>query len=73
MTETYQIVGSSSADTAYRRAMLELSPIVENAVALVSGRGQVTATAGLHCSSRSSSSSSSSPCRATSLESNLKD
>ena len=69
MTNQYK----GSDPKAYQDAIAALSPIVENAVYLLSGVGPSRSTAGFHCASRSASSASSSPCRATSLESQVKD
>ena len=73
MTQKYGAIRARSNQEAYCKAIGEISPIVENAVYLMSGKNSIATTAGLHCSSRSASSSSSSPCRATSLDSRLKD
>lgn len=72
MANEYEVTGKNLSNQQYRKAVVESSPILENAVYLLSGGNSIAPRVGYASSHSSSCNSSSCPCNAVSLESKLK-
>jgi len=68
MVDKYGVLGKESERRTYEKAVLEMSPILEDAPYLLVRKHRMKDSVGFHSGSRSASSNSSSPCRASSLE-----